>query len=166
MKKNETFLKVRGFYRIQINEGDPARPLKIVGDSGWKPNMVTNNGFDMFLCRLLGSSTGSKQVNWMALGTGTAPASNATTLPGECVNGTTNKRVQVTISISNSTKLRFTATFNSTLGFVQGQSTLSNVGLYDTTGTSTGTLFAGSTYAGSTCDTNQNVNVTYDINFA
>jgi hypothetical protein len=41
---------------------------------------------------------------------------------------------------------------------------LSNVGLFATSNTND-TLFAGNTYASSSCNTNQNVNVTYQIRF-
>jgi hypothetical protein len=41
---------------------------------------------------------------------------------------------------------------------------ISNIGLFNSS--STGTLFAGNTYASSSCASNQAVNITYDITFS
>ena len=72
-------MKIRGFYRIQITDDSG----KILGDSGYKENQVTNDGFNNFLVKNLGAISGSAQISHMALGTGTAPAASATTLNGE-----------------------------------------------------------------------------------
>lgn len=71
-------IKVRGFYRIKIMEGDRA-----VGDSGWHENQIVNTGFQQFLQYCLIASAGSKTATHAALGTGTVPASSATTLANE-----------------------------------------------------------------------------------
>ena len=147
---------IRGFYRVQLEQGG-----KIVGDSGYLENTITDEGFDDFLARLLANTTDSKQVRHMALGTGTAPNVTHTTLDGEIMAST--KRVAVTVSISNSKTVRFTATFNSSDRTVAYN--IRNIGLFNTTNTNA-TLFAGSTYASSTAATNQNVNATYDIQFS
>lgn len=148
-------LKVKGFYRVQLTDGD-----RVVGDSGWKQNVVTNDGFNDYLVKLLGGISGSKQVSHMALGTGGAPATNATSLTGEV-----EARASVTAASSSSSKtVRFTATFSSANSFVTNTRNISNVGLFNSS--TSGTLFAGNTYASSSCATNQNVNATYDITFA
>lgn len=148
-------LTVKGFFRVQITENG-----KVVGDSGWKKNQVTNDGFDQYLAKALGAISGSKQVSHMALGTGGAPAASATSLGGEV-----SKRAAVTAASSSSSKtVRFTATFDSAVSFLTGASNISNVGLFNSS--SSGTLFAGNTYTSSSCATNQNVNATYDITFA
>lgn len=154
---------VRGFYRIQITENQKDGSVKVVGDSGWCRNTVVNEGFDDYLCRLLSKQTSSKQVGYVALGTGTAPNATHTTLDGE-ISGFT-KRTAVTVSVSNSKTVRFTATFDSAASFLGGASNIRNIGLFATTDT-TDILFAASTYASSTCNTNQNVNITYDIQFS
>jgi len=154
---------VRGFFRLQITEPQNGKPPKVVGDTGWMKNTVVNEGFDDYLCRLLAAQASSKQVSYVALGTGTAPAVTDTTLNGE-ISGST-KRQSVTVSVSNSKTVRFTATFNSTDSFLGGASNIRNIGLFDNNATN-GTLFAGSTFASSTCNTNQNVNITYDIQFS
>jgi len=150
-------IKIHGFYRIQLEDKDG----KISGDSGWRENTIVNEGFDDFLVRLISNTTDSKQIRYMALGTGGAPNVTHTSLPGEIMGST--KKVQVTVSASNSKTCRFTATFNSSDRTVSYD--ISNIGLYDTSATNA-QLFAGSDYASSTAATNQNVNATYDIQFA
>lgn len=152
---SDTIKAVRGFFHVQITEDN-----KIVGDSGWIENQVTNLGFNEYLVSALGAIAGSKQVSHMALGSGTVPGAAATTLDGEVV-----KRASVTAATSSSSKtVRFTATFSSANSFVTNTQNISNIGLFNSS--STGTLFAGNTYASSSCATNQNVNCTYDIIFS
>ncbi|MFA5542449.1 MAG: hypothetical protein WDA47_01640 [Bacilli bacterium] len=152
-------LKIHGFSRVQIEKDG-----EIVGDSGFVgPNQITNLGFLNYLVKLLGGSSGSVQVGYVALGTGAAPASNATTLPGEIMSST--QRGAVTFANVNSNTAQFTATFASSDNFLTAAANLSNIGLFNTTNTND-TLFAGNTYASSSCDTNQNVNVTYQIRFS
>ena len=156
---NKDKITLQGFSRVAIEEDG-----EIVGDSGWiGPNQITNLGFKEFLCSLLGASNTSSQVGMVALGTGGAPASNATTLPGEITSST--KREAVTYGSVTSTTAQFTATFNSTSSFLAGASNLSNIGLFATNATND-TIFAGNTYTSSSCNTNQNVNITYQIRFS
>lgn len=148
-------IKVRGFFRVQITEDG-----KLVGDSGWKKNVVTNLGFNQYLVSALGAIAGSKQISHMALGTGGAPATDATTLAGEVV-----KRAAVTAATSNTSKaLQLTATFASADSFVTDTQNISNIGLFNSS--ATGTLFAGNTFASSSCATNQSVNCTYVVSFS
>jgi hypothetical protein len=154
---------LRGFFRLQIEESQVGKPPKIVGDSGWCKNTVVNEGFDDYLCRLLSAQASSKQISHVALGTGTAPNVTHTTLDGE-ISGST-KRQTVVVSVSNSKTIRFTATFNSSGSFLAASSNIRNIGLFHNNSTSA-TLFAGSTYSSSACNTNQNVNITYDIQFS
>lgn len=159
MSKSKDGLNVKGFYRINITEDG-----KVVGDSGWKKNQVTNLGFNQYLVMSLGSIAGSKYISHVALGTGGAPAAGDTALTGE---GAIEKRSAVTAATSSGSKtVRFTATFNSTDSFVTATKNISNIGLFNTSAQTTGTLFAGNTYTSSSCATNQNVNVTYDIIFS
>lgn len=153
-------LSIHGFSRVTISNPDG----KIVGDSGFVgPNQITNLGFQNYLGKLLGGSSGSVQVGYIALGTGTAPATDGTVLPGEIMDST--QRQAVTFTMTDSNTAQFLATFASSDNFLSGSVTLSNVGLFNTTSTGD-TLFAGNTYSGSSCDTNQNVNVTYQIRFS
>lgn len=148
--------RLKGFYRVQVEEDG-----RIVGDSGFLGNQITNEGFDDYLCRLLAATDSSKQVRYVALGTGTAPASDATGLPGEVASST--RKTAVTVAINASKTVTFTATFASNSA-ITSQHTLQNIGLFDSTQASC-YLFAGSTYPTSTCNSNQAVNITYQISF-
>ena len=155
MKQDD--IKIKGFFRVQLVETDENNKKKIIGDSGWQKNQVTNDGFDQYVCKALGSISGSKYVSHMALGTGGVPATDDTSLSGEI--GT---RQAVTAASSNTSKtVRFTATFASGWHTLTTGNNISNIGLFNTS--SGGTLFAGNTYASSTCASNQAVNCTYDI---
>ena len=150
-------IKLRGFFRVQITEKG-----EVKGDSGWCENTLTNVGFSDFLCALLGNTTNSKQIGFMAIGTGTGPNATHTTLDGEV--GASVKRKAVTVSVSGSKTLRFTATFGASDSFIAATTNIRNLGLYS--GSSGVGFFAGSTFASSNCATNQDVNATYDIQFS
>ena len=154
-------IKVKGMFRVQIVEDKNGKPT-IVGDSGWKTNLVTNLGFNEYLVSAIGSIAGSKYVSHLAIGTGGAPGAADTTLAGE------QSVIQaVTAATSSGSKtVRFTGTFASANSFVTASKNISNIGLFNTSTAAGGTLFAGNTYTSSACATNQNVNATYDIIFA
>ena len=158
MPRKRDYIKVRGFYRVQITKDG-----KIKGDSRWKKNLVTNDGFLQYLVKTLGALSGSSQIGFVALGTGGAPAAGDTILAGEIMAST--KRTAVTAASSSSKTLQLTATFSSSNSFVTTTYNISNVGLYALT-TTTNTLFAGNTYASSLLNTNQDVNLTYQIQFS
>ena len=146
---------VKGAFRLNIVEDG-----KVVGDSGWLSNQVTNEGFRNYMARALGAISGSLQVSHLALGSGGAPAAADTSLAGEVV-----KRQAVTAATSSTSKaVLFTGTFSSANSFVTNTQNISNIGLFNSS--STGTLFAGNTFASSSCATNQDVNVSYAISFA
>jgi hypothetical protein len=146
----------RGFYRVQLTEEGKG----VIGDSGWVENQVTNLGINQYIVNWLVGDTGNgKSVTHMALGTGGVPASNDTSLSGEVV-----KRAAVSTSVVSSRTAQFTAQFASSNSFVTTTVNISNIGLFNTS--SGGTLFAGNTYASSSCATNQNVNATYQIRFS
>lgn len=148
-------LKVKGIYRVQITEDG-----KVVGDSGWKENIVVNLGFNKYLVSTLGAIAGSLQVSHLALGSGGAPAATDTSLAGEV-----EKRQAVAAATSSSSKtVRFTGTFDSANSFLTSSRSLSNVALVNSS--ASGTIFSGNTYTSSAVATNNNVNVTYDIVFA
>jgi len=158
MKKTKDTIKVRGFFRIQITEDGKG----IIGNSGWKKNQVTNLGFEQYLCQTLGGMAGSKTVSHIALGTGGAPAAGDTSLAGEIMSSTQRKTVSPSTIASKT--LQMTAAFASSDSFLTAAANLSNVGLFNTS--TTGTLFAGNTFTSSSCNTNQNVNITYQIRFS
>lgn len=158
MKKTNSHsdgMKVRGFFRVQITEDGKG----VMGDSGWKENQVTNLGIRQYLVDWLSSGAG-KSVTHMALGTGGAPASNDTSLAGEV-----QVRQAVSSSIVASGTAQFTGAFASANSFVTASANISNIGLFNTSTAGAGTLFAGNTFASSSCATNQSVNATYQIRF-
>ena len=145
----------RGFYRLQINEAG-----KIVGDSGWRENTITNNGYDLYICRAFGAMSGSLQVSHAALGTGTAPAVTDTTLNGELTDAA-GMRCAVTPTTIASKTIQFAFTLNS--GVATAARTIQNVGLFNTSTTNAGSIMAGNTYTTSALATNQAVQGSYQI---
>jgi hypothetical protein len=151
-------IKVHGSFRLRIRNPDG----EIVGDSGWHDNLVTNLGFNNYLCQLLGGMAGSQVITHVALGSGTAPGAADTSLAGEV-----EVRKAITAATSStSKKLQITATFASGDNFVTNTQNISNIGLFYTSEKGVGSIFAGSDYASSSCAVNQNVEITYDIDFA
>jgi len=163
MTKNKDTIKVHGFFRLQISEPNVKSMEKIAGDSGWVKNLVVNLGFQDYLCKGLAGASGAKTITHIALGTGGAPLAAETGLAGEIMSSTQRKTGST--SITSSKTLQFTAAFASSDSFVTASVNLSNVGLFNTTSTNA-TLFSGNTYTSSSCATNQNVNVTYQIQFS
>lgn len=152
-------VKMKFFSRVNITEDG-----RVVGDSGYTgPNTVTNAGFLNYLCDLLGGHANSLQVTHVALGTGGTTATDATSLAGE-ISGSTKRQAITYASSAGSKTAVFTATFASGDSFLASSSALSNIGLFGHS--SSNNIFAGNTYASSSCDTNQNVNVTYEIQFS
>ena len=160
VKKNKlkNSVSVKGFFRLNIEENG-----KIVGDSGWLQNIITNDGFKLYLCDNIGKSSGSKQIGYVALGTGGAPSASDTTLAGEIMAST--QRKAVTYSNVSSKTAQFAATFASSDNFITAAANISNIGLFATTNTND-TLFAGNTFTSSSLNTNQNINVSYQVRFS
>jgi len=155
MKENKT---IKGMFRVQLSDDIDGKEV-IVGDSGWNKNQVTDLGVqDYIIDWLVGDTAGGKSITHIALGSGGTTAAAATSLGGEVV-----KRKAATTSIVASRTAQFTGQFASGDSFVTNTQNISNVGLFNTS--AAGTVFAGNTYASSSCATNQNVNVTYQIRF-
>ena len=151
-------VKARGFFRLQITEDN-----KVVNDSGWKENTVVNLGFDQYLCQGLAGMAGSKTVSHAAIGTGTAPAATGTSLDGEIADAS-NMRAAVTPTTIASKTVQFAFTLNSNI--ITAAKTIQNVGLFNTSTTTTGTIFAGNTYTTSALATNQIIQGSYQIRFS
>lgn len=165
-KKNKQLaheeIALRGFFRLKVVENNNGQ-TKVVGDTGWTKNQITNLGKDQYLAQLLGAMAGSKQVTYAALGTGGAPASTDTTLSGE-LGDASNCRCAVTPTTTNASgTVQFAFTLNSNI--ITASRAISNVGLFNTSTTQVGTLFAGNTYTSSALATNQAVNGSYQIRF-
>jgi hypothetical protein len=162
---SNSLLSMAGFFRLQIENGNG----EIVGDSGWKKNLITNSGLQYFLAKLLGNSAGSSQIACAGLGTGALPATNATSMTGD-ITGSTKKQASLTkgytqrSASTDGDTLQFTGTFQSSDNFLAAASTLQCIGLFGETPASA-VLFSAGTYATSQCSTNQNVNFTYQVRF-
>lgn len=155
---NNDGCKIQGFSRVQLTKNG-----EVIGDSGFiGPNQITNIGFLNYLCHLLGNSAGSRQVAFLAIGTGGVTASNASALAGEIMAST--QRKAPTYANIGSTTAQFTATFASSDSFLSATANLSNIGLFNSSAENS--IFAGNTFVSSSCGTNQNVNVTYQIRFS
>lgn len=157
--------KIKGMFRLQIEEDG-----RIVGDSGWHENLITNVGFLNMVNQMGTSLTGSK-LSYAALGTGGVPVATDTTQSGEVsTNGSGSVvRAALTAATSSTSKtLHNTATFSSSNSFITAAANISNVGLWQTSGpiTSSGSLMQGQTYTSSALATNQNVNLSYDLIFS
>lgn len=151
-------MKVHGFFRIRIGEDGPKGKIEIVGDSGWIENQVVNLGFQDYICAAIGQVAGSKVVDYMALGTGTAPGAADTSLQGE-----TATRKSTSNSVVSSKTLRCTAAWASG-DHPTGTPTLQNAALANTS--AGGTIACGQTYATSQWQSNQGVSATYELQFS
>lgn len=152
-------ITLKGMFRVHLEEDG-----QIVGDSGWQENVVTNAGLNNYVLQLMAATAGSSRVTHVALGSGAAPASNATSLPSEITDAASSRKA-VTMATSDRT-LQMTATFASSDNFITAAKTISNIGLFATSTTNIGTILAGNTYTSSALATNQNVNVTYNLIYA
>jgi hypothetical protein len=153
----ERMIAVKGMYHIQIAEADG----RIVGDSGWRENLVTNEGFRQYLVMAIGSISGSKYISHVGLGTGAGPAASDTSLGSEVG---TRQAVTPSSTVAGSKTVRFTATFAAGWHTSASAFNISSIGLFNSS--ATGTLFSGTTYASSSCASNQAVNITYDLVFS
>ena len=150
---------VKGFTHVQIlQNGD------VVGDSGWHENLITNNGYLMYLTGLLGNSGTSKQVSRAVIGSGSTPVAADTALPGE-FSQAGYSRTSVTYAISATKTAQFTMSWGSVSSHFTVSTTLGNLGLINSTA-SAGSLMCGVGFATSQLNTNQDVQATYEIRFA
>ena len=149
LPKVQDGIKFKNFTRVQIVNPDGT----VFGDSGYTgPNTIVNLGFNQYVVMSQGSIAGSKYITHAGLGTGAGPAVTDTALGSEV--GT---RTAVTCATSSGSKtLRITCTFAAGWHTSASAYNISSIGLYNTL--SGGTIFAGNTYASSSCASNQAVN--------
>ncbi len=156
---------VRGFFRLQIID-DPSGNPKVVGDSGWCENLITNFGFQNGVCACVGGVSGSTQIAAAALGTGTAPAVTDVVLNGEITDVAGARCTGANIAFSTIASKTLQAAFTLASGVYTTTKTIQNVGLFAGTATTSSTLYAGNTYATSQLQSNQAVNGSYQWRFA
>lgn len=162
MAKTKNNIGVKGFYRLQIQEADENGKMRVVADSDWIENTVTNYGFEQITSLVANGTAAGVKPTHLALGTGTAPGASDTSLEGEIDVKTDGSRMSVTTSVVSSKTLRMTGSLNS--GIISGASTIKNIGVFGHS--SSGTVMSGNTYATSQLATNQTVNATYEWRFA
>ena len=150
MKKR--MIGVKGFARLQIMD---KKSKKIVGDSGWFENQITNYGLNSCICAApIGAA--SVQAAGLLLGSGTNPASDAVALP---LSNTDYYSAFAQSSVISSLTARMTQSFDGTLG----AATLANIGVF---AASSGSLLAGKTFGSSALATTQSVNCTYEWRYS
>jgi len=154
---------VKGFFRLNVVDHAEDGSTKVVGDSGWKENLVTNLGFQHFVIEPMGAIAGSSTVGSFALGTGTEPGATATSLDAE-LSDAAGCRFALTPSVVSSKTLQMVGTLASNI--VTANRTIKNVGIFGVSTTAVGSMLAGNTFATSQLQTNQSVNVTYQLRFA
>jgi hypothetical protein len=143
---------VKGFFRVQIVD---KKSREIVGDSGYFPNQITNYGLESVIVALPLKCANSLQCSGMMLGSGTAPASDATTLESSNTDYWSSFGQSTVV---DSLTAQATQSFDGTLG----AATIKNIGLFVA---STGTVIAGNTFTQSTLTTDQDVNCTYQLRY-
>lgn len=146
---------IKGFFRVQLLD---KKSQKVVGDSGWKQNVITDYGFESCIVALpcIGVAN-TTQASYLILGTGTEPATDATQLPGSNTDQTISFEGQ---SVVGSMTHRVTAQFE---GSDSSMAALKNIGLICAT---SGPLIAGNTFATSDFSTDQQCNATYELQFS
>lgn len=151
-KKKQDTIAVKGFFRLQIVD---KKTRKIVGDSGWHQNVITNYGLNnCIVAAPIGAA--SVQAAGLMLGSGTNPASNATALP---LSNTDYYAAFAYSSVIASLTARMSQSFDGT----RGAATLANIGVF---AASSGTLIAGKTFASSAISTDQDVNCSYELRYS
>ena len=152
MGKSHSKVGLRGFTHLQLVD----KAGKIVGDSGWCENTVTNTGYNYIAAQVLEAS-GSHHVGFMAIGKGTTTiATDDTGLTSD-----ENKYLAVTPSSVATGTARCTCSFDGSDN--SATLTIGEVGLFKTD--STGSMFAGNTFTTSQMTTDQTLNATYELRF-
>lgn len=150
---NEQAIKIKGMSRLQIVD---KKTRRIVGDTGWRENQITNYGLNSCICAApIGAA--SVQAAGMILGSGTVPASSATALDG---SNTDQYSTFAQSAVQASLSARMTQSFD---GNASSMATLANIGIL---AASTGSLIAGLTFASSSLGTDQDVNATYEFQYS
>lgn len=153
----QSSIRLRGFARIQVGERDAGGHLKIVGDSGWVKNTITNNGRDQYIAATVGAVSGSKLVSHLQLATqSTAVDAASTALVGE-----TRVRKALTASTLVTGTLRMTASWSSTDN--TAAITIGSIAIYNHL--TTGTMGSGQSYTTSQWASNQDLSATYEWRF-
>jgi hypothetical protein len=153
-KGKDSLVAVRGFLRGQLVEHETG---KVMGDTGWIQNKMTNAGLTN-LGLLLAGAAGSSKVSYACMGTQTA----AVDMTQTSVLGTINSFRALDLTTSGTMTVTCTAAFSS--ASLTASAVVGAAGLYNTN--SGGTMYACQTFTPSTWASNQDFNLTYQIRFA
>jgi hypothetical protein len=156
MKKVNDTIKVRGFFRAQIKDAESG---KIVGDSGWCPNTLTNYGLNNACAGAAIGASGSCQVASACMAT-QSTAVDATQIS---LVGVENAVVDITPSTVATGTARCTGSFAGSDN--SDTLTVGSIGLHSNTNSATD-LLSGQTFTTSQMATNQNFDFTYEWQFS
>jgi hypothetical protein len=154
MKQN-TEIRVRGFARAQIKD----KKGKIVGDSGWCQNTVTNYGLNNACAGCAIAATGSTPVRSAVLATQT-DAVNVTHIS---MIGVENQVEALTPSTVATGTARVTGSFAGANN--SATLTIGAIGLHLSSNSATD-LIAGVLFTTSQMATNQDLDFTYELRFS
>ena len=139
---NKDSIPVRGFMYLQILEKDKETgQAKVIGDTGWRKNTVTNHGLDNACAGASIAASGSVQVDAACLATQSTTV-NAT--QASLVGATNTYCNAVSPSTIATGKARCTVSFHGS-GH-GGTITIGSIGLHSTTSCSN-EMIAGATFA-------------------
>jgi hypothetical protein len=149
-------VKIKGAIRVRLGE-DIDGKHEIVGDSGWVDNMVVNLGVRDYILEWLQDGAGGKEADTIIVGTGGAPASNATAIAGSTVQsaGGTSDVGSRTHQVTNDWQSG---------EHPGGTPAISNAALANQ-GTGSYTIFCGGSFDTSTWNSNQALSITYQVQF-
>jgi hypothetical protein len=151
------YLKLANFARVQLVNPDG----QIVGDSGWIHNVIGNVGRQHYLQFLIAAAANSKQISYMAFGSGNAVAASENVLASEFTHAQYS-RMTVATSTLDSTAIRFAATYAS--GINTTTYTINDVALVNSS--TGGTIFCEATVNSSQWQSNQALNASYVVSFS
>lgn len=140
-----------------MGERERGGRVKIVGDSGWTKNTITNEGRDKYIAASVGAVSGSKTPTHLQLATqSTAVDAASTALVGE-----TRIRKALTASTLATGTLRMTASWSSTDN--TAAITIGSIAVYNTS--AAGTMGSGQSFTTSQWASNQDLSATYEWRF-
>lgn len=149
-------IRVKGFFRAQIVN----KAGKIVGDSGWRKNQITDNGWNSCLVAGPIGAAGSYKAAFGALGTGTdAIATDATAIVGT-LNSTSNAYIALATSVVSSKTARVTFQYDGSLG----SGNVAQEGLFS--GQTSGGMICCNTFDASALGAAQSINLTHELRFS
>jgi hypothetical protein len=151
-KKPIESVAVKGFTRLTITN---KKDGKIVGDTGYMQNQITNYGLESCIVALPLKCANSVQCSGILLGSGTGVASNGTNLTASASDYWASFAQSTVIS---SLTARATCSFDGTLA----ATTLQEIGIK---AVSTDTVIAARSFNSSAITTDQDVNCTYELRY-